>query len=213
MNVVPLRFEIAEGGRALSCDLDDRQLDALTGFLLLLQRWNRVYNLTAVRNPADMVARHVLDCLAVVPYLRPPRIVDVGSGAGLPGIPLAIACPNLEVVLLDCNAKRTRFLNQAKADLALGNVSVARSRVESYGSDEGFSTVISRAFASAGTFAGLAGHLLAPGGCLLAMQGRRGREHSDALPAGYRVETTYRISVPGLTAQRHLLQLSQNERH
>jgi 16S rRNA (guanine527-N7)-methyltransferase len=210
---ISVRERIVAGSRLLSCPLGPHQLDALTAFLLLLRRWNRVYNLTAVRDPAEMVPRHILDSLAVAPYLRPPRIIDVGSGAGLPGIPLAIACPDLAVVLLDSNAKRTRFLNQAKAELALDNVVVARARVQSYRCEQGYATVISRAFASPGRFAALAGHLLAPEGRLLAMQGQWKPEQGEPLPAGYRVEEVHQIPVPGLRAQRHLLQIAQDQQH
>lgn len=204
--MVAIRDRISAGAQQLSCPLNERQLDTLTAFLSLLQRWNRVYNLTAVRDLVDMVPRHVLDCLAVACYLRPHRVLDVGSGAGLPGVPLAVACPSLAIVLLDSNAKRTRFLNQVKAELALDNVEVVRARAERYDGGVKFDTVISRAFATPKEFVELAGHLTAADGILLAMQGRDDGRMDITLPAGYRLDQTFRISVPGLTARRHLLQ-------
>jgi len=177
----------------------------LLAYLALIGRWNRVYNLTAIRDPAAMLTRHLLDSLAVLPWLQGPRLLDVGSGAGLPGIPLALARPDLDVVLLDSSAKRTRFLRQAKAELGLANVTVVTARVESYQSPEKFATLVSRAFTSLAGFVGSSSHLLAPGGLILAMKGNWPGGESGELPAGFRIEEVIRLQIPGLNEERHLV--------
>jgi 16S rRNA (guanine527-N7)-methyltransferase len=209
--VTVIRDRISGGAKQLSCSLNNHQLDTLTTFLSLLQRWNRVYNLTAVRDLVDMVPRHVLDSMAVARHLRPHRVLDVGSGAGLPGVPLAVVCPDLEFILLDSNAKRTRFLTQVKAELALDNVEVVSARVERYNRGVKYDTVISRAFAAPAAFVQLAGHLTATDGILLSMQGREDGLTDKTLPAGYRLDQMFRIAVPGSTAQRHLLQIVRDQ--
>lgn len=159
-------------GVALLPDVPDAAIPGLIDYLALLHRWNRAYNLSAVRDPAEMVTRHLLDSLAILPWLRGPRLLDVGSGAGLPGIPLALARPDLRVVLLDANGKKTRFLQQAVAELRLANVQVIRQRIEDMADADGFSCIVSRAFARVDVFVAGAARLLAPGGCLLAMKAR-----------------------------------------
>ena len=151
---------------ALSADVQAR----LLAYLALLDKWNRTYNLTAVRDPAAMVSRHVLDSLAVSPWLQGPRIIDVGTGAGLPGIPLALAHPHWQFVLLDSRRKRTRFVTQAVSELGLSNVHVVAGRVEDYAPDAPFQTVISRAFSQLADFVSAVGRLVAAEGRLLAMK-------------------------------------------
>nr|WP_242472504.1 16S rRNA (guanine(527)-N(7))-methyltransferase RsmG [Ectothiorhodospira mobilis] len=192
--------------------LDALGLDAalappLMAYLGLLLRWNRAYNLTAVRDPVDMVTLHLLDSLAVLPHVQGPRLLDVGSGAGLPGIPLAIARPELRITLLDAVAKKVRFLRQAALELGLGHLEPVHARVETYPGQQGFDTVISRAFAATGTFVRLAGPLCAPGGRLLAMKGRDADDDAAALPAGWGVAATHPLRVPGLPAARHLVEI------
>ena len=153
-----------------------------------------------------MVTRHILDSLAVLPFVTGPRVLDVGTGPGLPGIPLAVALPDLDFVLLDSNAKKTRFVTQAVTELGLGNVTVVRGRLEDYRPEAPFDTVIARAFASLADFAAAAGPLSAPSGRLLAMKGRRPGEEMAELPAGYVAEAVEALAVPSLEdAERHLV--------
>ena len=199
----------------------------LSAYLALLDKWNRVYNLTAVRETQRMVSHHLLDSLAIVPYLeatgnrplpnpppggeganaglRPPTAIDVGSGGGLPGIPLAIARPELQVTLIDSVAKKTAFLLQAKAELGLENVSVVTGRVETHQDAKGFNTITSRAFSDLKEFVTLTRHLLAPGGRWLAMKGLYPHEEIAALPDWVKVSANPVLSIPHLDATRHLI--------
>lgn len=175
-------------------------------YLALLVKWNRVYNLTAVRSPQQMVTHHLLDSLALLPHLGSPgKLADVGSGAGLPGIPLAIARPEMAVTLIESNRKKAAFLQQARIELKLENVSVHCGRVEEYRPDALFDAVISRAFSDLAVFVRVAGHLLAAGAPLLAMKGVEPRDEIADLPAGWRVGRSLPLAVPGLAAQRHLI--------
>lgn len=196
---------LAEGIETLGIGLSSAQAARLEAYLDLLGKWNRVYNLTAIRDRAQMVTHHLLDSLAVVPHLLGPRVLDVGSGAGLPGIPVAIARPDLDVTLLDANHKKAAFLNQAAAELRLANVHVAAARVESWDTAQRFETIVSRAFADLGEFATVAGRLLAEGGCLAAMKGVHPFEEIERLPGAYAVREVIRLQVPGLDAERHLV--------
>ncbi len=184
----------------------------LTAYLALLVRWNAKWNLTAVRDPRDMVVRHLFDSLAVDPWVRGPRIVDVGTGAGLPGIPLALLRPTHRFTLLDSAGKRTRFLQHVVARLGLENVEVVQARVEDYDATAGFDTVVSRAFTSVDRFAATAGHLCGPGGRLLAMAGQFPADDLAALPDGWRLTAAGRLVVPGLEAARHAVLLTGPER-
>jgi len=197
--------ELKSAAAALGVALADAQVATLERYLDLLEKWNRVYNLTAIRERSRMVTHHLLDSLAVLPHVRGPRVLDVGSGAGLPGIPIAIAGPALQVTLLDSNHKKSAFLTQAVAELPLANVQVVTERVESWQPEARFDTIVSRAFAELGEFVALAGRLLAPQGVLAAMKGVHPFEEIGRLPQGYRVERVVRLSVPGLDAERHLV--------
>ncbi|WP_018233149.1 16S rRNA (guanine(527)-N(7))-methyltransferase RsmG [Thioalkalivibrio thiocyanodenitrificans] len=179
----------------------------LSAYLLLLSRWSRAYNLTALTDPQQMVTRHLLDSLAVRPWIHGSRIADIGSGAGLPGIPLAIADPDLTVVLVETSGKKVRFQKQAILELGLDRVTAVHTRVENYRPEKPFDTVISRAFAATRDFVALAGHLAGPDGRLLAMKGRDPKAELADLPAPWTVEAVRAISVPGLSAARHLVQL------
>ncbi|NNF52634.1 MAG: 16S rRNA (guanine(527)-N(7))-methyltransferase RsmG [Gammaproteobacteria bacterium] len=194
---------LSELGSALPAGVTESLLD----FLRLLEKWNKTWNLTAVRDPIDMVPRHVLDSLSIRPWLAGTRIADVGSGAGLPGIPLAIAEPGRRFVLIDSAAKRTRFMTQAAATLGLSNVEVVHSRAEDYRPDSGFDTVISRAFASLADFTAAAGHLAKPDGRLLAMKGRYPGDEIAQLPATWQPAKVESLTVPGLAAERHVVVL------
>jgi 16S rRNA (guanine527-N7)-methyltransferase len=198
---------LAEGCAALGLDLSPVQQARLLQYLALLQKWNRVYNLTAIRDESKLVSHHLLDSLAVVPHLRGRRVLDVGTGAGLPGIAIAVARPDLEVVMLDSNHKKLAFVTQAIGELGLANATVERTRVEQWHPAAGFDTVISRAFAELPDFARLAGHLLAPGGRLLAMKGLHPHEEIAALSEGFTCEQVLTLDVPGVEA-RHLVVLA-----
>jgi 16S rRNA (guanine527-N7)-methyltransferase len=178
----------------------------LLAYLALLAKWNRVYNLTAVRDERQMVTHHLLDSLAVLPHLSGfSSLADVGSGGGLPGIPLALARPDLSVVLIESNHKKASFLQQAKIELGLSKLSVYCGRVEDYRPTTPFDGVISRAFAEMALFVRVAGHLAAFDAPLLAMKGVDPHEEIALLPAGWRVTQTLPLLIPGLDAQRHLI--------
>ncbi|TAK88155.1 MAG: 16S rRNA (guanine(527)-N(7))-methyltransferase RsmG [Betaproteobacteria bacterium] len=184
-----LALELPGGGR-----------DKLLQYVALLEKWNRTFNLTAIREPREMVSHHLLDSLAVAPHLRLPagaRLADVGSGAGLPGIPLAIANPDWAVTLNDSNTKKTAFLRQAAIELRLGNVSVHEGRVQDWHPAERFAAVISRAFAELSEFIDACRHLIAPDGVLAAMKGRAPTAQANA--------QIIRLRVPLLEAERHLV--------
>lgn len=183
----------------------DFAVNALVGYLALLYRWNRAYNLSAVRDPEAMVEVHLLDSLSLLPYLESPTVLDVGSGAGLPGIPLALSRPDLQVTLLDSNSKKTRFLNQARLELKIDNVDVVQARVQDYRPEQGFSSVVSRAYARLDTFVGQVTSLLAPGGVILAMKARFDESsETTGLAEGYSYEILP-LTVPGLDARRTLV--------
>lgn len=178
----------------------------LLEYLSLLDRWGRAMNLTAVRDPVEMVRLHLLDSLAVLPWVRGP-VADVGSGAGLPGIPLAIALPGVRFTLIEAIGKKAAFQRQSVAELGLGNVEVVQARAENYRPQSGFATVTSRAFAALPDFVRVAGHLCAPEGRLLAMKGRRPDEEIAALPPGWTAVTMHETHVPGLEAERTLVEI------
>ena len=200
---------LAEGLDAMQCALDTDQQSALLSYISLLKKWNKVYNLTAVRDPAEMVHQHLLDALSVRPYLSGQRILDVGTGAGLPGIPLAIAEPEKTFVLLDSALKRTRFVVQAVAELGLKNVEVVQTRIEDYQSDELFDTIISRAFTATEDFVAATGHLLKDQALLLAMKGKLPQQEINSLPSQWRCEA-HKLDVPGVIGERHALLIKHN---
>jgi 16S rRNA (guanine527-N7)-methyltransferase len=178
-------------------------LETLLDYLDLLVRWNATYNLTAVRDPRQMVTQHLLDSLAVMPLVRGARVADIGSGAGLPGIPLAILAPHWQVTLIDANGKKTRFLREAARVLKLGNVRIETGRVESLRGE--FDTVTARAFGALADIVRLAGHLLAADGELLALKGQLHAEELTGLADGFVVAETRALHVPGLAAARHVV--------
>lgn len=182
----------------------------LLAFLALLAKWNRVFNLTAVRDPRSMLSRHLLDSLAVLPYLVLPRVLDVGTGAGLPGIPLALLCPEGDFTLLDSNRKKTRFVTQAVAELGLENVNVVHCRVEEYQPGTVFDTVIARAYSSIEALVTQTHSLCAPKGRILAMKGLYPTSELDSLPAGWMLEAVHRLEIPGDSGQRHLVVIQRD---
>lgn len=181
--------------------LTKRQCESLLDYLALVVKWNRVYNLTAIRDPAQMVSRQLLDSLSVLPYLKGPRVLDVGTGAGLPGVPLAVARPNWRFTLLDSNGKKVRFVNQVRADLSLKNLVVAQQRVERFRDPDGFDTVTSRAFAKLPDMLACTQHLLAPDGRWVAMKGPGEEAERKDLPADISIEVIP-LHVPDLAGER-----------
>jgi len=201
--------QLAAGVAALGLALPHGGEAKLLAYLALLDKWNRVYNLTAVRDTGRMVSHHLLDSLAAVPYFEGDTVLDVGSGGGLPGIPLAIARPELQVTLIDSIAKKTAFLLQAKTELGLDNLTVVTGRVEDYRPQTGFDIITSRAFSDLREFATLTRHLLNPGGRWLAMKGLMPHEEIVMLPDWARVSANIALAVPGLEASRHLIVLER----
>lgn len=199
----PLRQRLRSGLTVLKLELDDSIIERLLDYVDLLLRWNAAYNLTAVRDPGEMITRHLLDSLVVLPFVSGNSLADLGTGAGLPGIPLALALPGLEVHLVDSNGKKARFLREAVRHLRLERVRVAESRVELVEGE--FDSITARAFATLADMLGWAGHLLKPGGRWLALKGRFPQDELDVLPSGFVVEAVHRLLVPGLDAERHLV--------
>ena len=205
MNAAPdaLRQELDAGLAALA--LDPALAPLLLAYVALLDRWNRTYNLTAIRDPREMVGKHLLDSLAMLPFIADGTLADLGAGAGLPGIPLAIARPGLQVTLVESNGKKARFLREAVRTLQLGNVRVAEARIEALDEPAAFDAITARALAGLPLIVELGGHLLKPNGRLLAMKGAVPDDEIAALPTGWRVEAVHPLAVPGLVAQRHLV--------
>ena len=199
--------ELACGARELGVELSGRQQEQLLAYLALLIKWNKAYNLTAVRDPDEMVSRHLLDSLSVVPQVAEAgdNWLDVGSGGGMPGVPLAILFPGRRFTLLDSNGKKTRFLTQVKLELQLQNLEVVHSRVEAFTPAQPFSGICSRAFSSLADFANWTRHLGDGETRWLAMKGVQPDEELQALPDDFRLERTYELKVPGCQGQRHLL--------
>ena len=203
-----LKHQIAQGAAQLAIALTEDQLQSLTQYLQLLHKWNGAYNLTAIREPERMVPLHLLDSLAVHPYVQEAQnIIDVGTGPGLPGMVLAIMNPHKTFTLLDSNGKKTRFLFQARTALGLDNVTIVNDRVEAYHPANPFDMIVSRAFASLADMTHWCQHLRAPQGCFLAMKGQYPADEIAAIEQHFRVAASWPLQVPGVDAERHLLQL------
>jgi len=202
-----LQEQLTAGVAALGLALPEGAEAKLLAYLALLDKWNRVYNLTAVRDAERMVSHHLLDSLAAAPFFDGETVLDVGSGGGLPGIPLAIARPELQVTLIDSIAKKTAFLLQAKAELGLANLNVITGRVEDYRPEAQFDVITSRAFSDLKEFVTLTRHLLKPAGRWLAMKGLMPHEEIATLPGWVKVGANHALAVPGLEASRHLIVL------
>jgi 16S rRNA (guanine527-N7)-methyltransferase len=196
---------LRQGVAGMGLTLPIAAMDQLTRYLDLLVKWNRVYNLTAIRDEAKLVSHHLLDSLAVVSHLPDGNMVDVGSGAGLPGIPIAISCPGRAVTLLDSSHKKSAFLKQVIAELGLATTQVVTERAEAYRPSELFKTVVSRAFSDLADFVKLAGHLCASDGVLIAMKGLHPDEEMACVPSSWKVIKTVRLEIPQLEASRHLV--------
>ncbi|OHX12534.1 16S rRNA (guanine(527)-N(7))-methyltransferase RsmG [Chromobacterium sphagni] len=200
--------ELHQGLAKLALDFTERQQELLQRYLALLVKWNQTYNLTAIRQEERMVSYHLLDSLSLVPHLAGgARMLDVGSGGGMPGIPTAIARPDLQVVLLDSNHKKTTFLRQVVVELGLPNVQVVTDRVEAYQPEAKFDRITSRAFSELSEFVKLTRHLLAEDGQYVAMKGVYPYEEIALLPQGVAVSEVLPVTVPGLDAERHLVRM------
>ncbi len=202
-----LEKRLQQGLHDMSLDLAVPAREKLLIFLELLEKWNRSYNLTAIRDPEQMIPRHLLDSLSVLPHLNGARVLDIGTGAGLPGIPLALARPDLGFTLLDSNAKKTRFATQAMHELGLKNITIVQERVEKFHPATKFDTLIARAFASIPDMLAASRHLCASHGQFLVMKGVFPQEELAAVTDGYQAEVKA-LHIPGLDAARHLVILT-----
>jgi 16S rRNA (guanine527-N7)-methyltransferase len=197
---------LVEGTNELKLGLSDTQIDKLMDYLALMAKWNKVYNLTSLRDPGQMVTHHLLDSLAAVPaFAGASNVLDVGAGGGLPGIVLAIARPDMKVSLVDTVHKKTAFLTQVKAELGLSNVTVYTARVEQLEVPEKFDVITSRAFADLSDFVNWSGHLLAPGGRFIALKGVAPPDEQERIPGDWKVSEVRALQVPRLGAERHLV--------
>lgn len=208
MHPSALQTRLADGLAGMHLDLAADTQAHLLAYLELLAKWNRAYNLTAVRDPDAMVARHLLDALAVLPFVQGTTLADLGSGAGLPGIPLAIARRDLAVTLIESNGKKARFLREVVRSLPLPNVTVRETRVQDAAGP--FDVVAARAFASLADMLSWGGHLLASDGRWLAMKGRIDPHEIGAIPEGFRVIAVHRLEVPGIDGDRNLVALARS---
>jgi len=202
---VALQARLEQGIAALGLHVSAEAVSRLLDYQALLERWNAAYNLTAVRDPAEMITRHLLDSLAILPYVQGDTLADLGTGPGLPGIPLAIVAPGRDILLVDSNGKKVRFLREAIRALKLEGVRAVQSRVVDVQGQ--FDCITARAFASLADMLGWGGHLLAPGGIWLAMKGKRPDDELPGVPAGFEVRAFHELAVPGLQAERSLLVL------
>jgi 16S rRNA (guanine527-N7)-methyltransferase len=199
---------LTDGLGRLGLEFAGRQIELLIRYLELIVKWNRVHNLTAIREPMKMVSLHLLDSLAIVPLVRAKKILDVGTGAGLPGIPLAIALPESQITLIDTNSKKSAFLTQSVNELQLDNVSVVNARVEQWQGGS-FDVIVSRAFSELRDFVEVSRHLLAPDGVFAAMKGAKPTSEIAALPASFAVREIEELRVPGVDAERHLVMIGK----
>jgi 16S rRNA (guanine527-N7)-methyltransferase len=204
MNITP-EMQLQQGLNSINLSLSEAQRSKLLDYIELMRKWNQSFNLTAITNPASMISHHLLDSLIIAPYLKGQQHIDVGSGAGLPGIPLAIALPEQQFTLLDSNGKKTRFLLQAKLHLQLNNIQVVQKRVEDYQPNILFDNVLSRAFASISDMLNWSEHLCKPNGHFLALKGQFPDKELASLPTGFKVDSAHSLLVPGIEGQRHLL--------
>jgi 16S rRNA (guanine527-N7)-methyltransferase len=200
---------LAAGASALGVPLTQEQRSRLLRLVAELMEWNGRFNLTAIREPAEMVRKHLLDSLAIQPFLAGERIADVGTGPGFPGLPLALVNPARRFTLVEATAKKARFVEHAATALGLDNVEVVNSRAEAWKPPRPFDTVVCRALGKLHEFVRFAGHLCARDGRMLAMKGQYPEAELEAVPRGWRVVAVHRLEVPGLEAERHLVELAR----
>ena len=210
MSLSPNHQELELGIKTLGLNCSTHQVKQLLAYLEMLQRWNKAYNLTAIREPIQMVRLHLLDSLAVHPFIKGVKdIIDVGTGPGLPGIPLAILNPDINFTLLDSNGKKTRFLFQAINDLSLANAREINQRVEKYQPEQLFDIVLSRAFSSISDMLTQCNHLVSDSGCFLAMKGKKTDSELSQIPKDYKVVDLSQINVPQVDSERHLIKITK----
>ena len=209
---IQLMRTVTDGATALKLDCNESKIGLLIDYLALLSKWNAVYNLTAVRDPAQMVTQHLLDCMSAVPaFAAAKNVLDVGAGGGLPGLVLAILRPDMQVSLIDTVHKKTAFLTQVKAELGLSNVTVHTARVEQLQLEKKFDVITSRAFAELADFVNWSGHLLEQGGRFIAMKGVNPEQELARLPEGWVIKEVRPLLVPGMQAERHLIFIERSE--
>lgn len=201
--------DLASGISFLNLAIESDKQQSMLDFLGLLVKWNQAYNLSGIKDPKKMLSLHLLDSLSILPFIKGNRILDVGTGAGLPGIPLAICLPESHFTLLDSNGKKMRFVFQSSSALKLQNIAIIQQRVESYQSTEAFDIVLSRAFSTLKQMIDLTAHLLAPQGRILAMKGQFPQQEIAEIPEAFRVLEVHELKLPGETATRHLLELGR----
>ena len=207
------RQRLQAGIDDLGIESSPQQVDSLLLHLEMLERWNKAYNLTAIRDPLQMIDLHLLDSLAVLPFIdKSINIIDVGTGPGLPGIPLAIMCPDKTFTLLDSNGKKTRFLFQAISELKLANVVEVNARVEEFQPQKLFDTVLSRAFSSIPDMLANCSHLISELGDFMAMKGKIPESELSQLDKNYKVSDLCRLVVPGVEGERHLIKINKTNR-
>lgn len=203
---IKLMRTVTDGATALGLKCSESQIVSLIDYLALLSKWNAVYNLTAVRDPEQMVTQHLLDSMSAVPaFAAAKNVLDVGAGGGLPGLVLAILRPDMQVSLIDTVHKKTAFLTQVKAELGLANVTVHTARVEQLQLEKKFDVITSRAFAELADFVNWSAHLLEQGGQYIAMKGVNPQQEMACLPTGWTVKEVRALHVPGMQAERHLI--------
>lgn len=212
---VSIKSHISEGLQQLAIKHEAAAVELLDAYLALLYKWNKSYNLTAIKTPEEAITQHILDSASIAPYLGhaaeagPSRLLDVGAGAGLPGLILAILCPDNDYLLLDSNGKKIRFVRQAIIELGLTQVRALQQRVEDVKSEDLFDTITARAFSRLAELVKLCGPLLAPNGRILAMKGAVSDAELKELPVGFEVVSVDALEIPGLNAQRHLVQVAR----
>jgi len=203
-----LELALREGLQQLPLTISDQQISQLLDYMSLLEKWNSAYNLTSIREPEKMLRLHLLDSLSIAPFVKGERIIDLGTGPGLPGIPLSIVYPERQFTLMDSNGKKTRFLFQVRNVLGLKNVTEIQSRVENYQPETPFDGVTSRAFTSLQQMVEKCAHLVGGGGRFYAMKGQYPTEELSALSKHYNVVASHQLQVPGVDGERHLIEIT-----
>jgi 16S rRNA (guanine527-N7)-methyltransferase len=201
------RAQLERGLAELNLALSGVQIDRLLAYHQMLVKWNKAYNLTSVRDPEQMIARHLLDSLSIVPFIGSTHLLDVGTGPGLPGMIIALLYPELPVSMLDSNGKKTRFLSQVKMELGVSNANVVHHRLESWAPEQVFDQITSRAFATLSDMVGFSRHLLAKDGRFIAMKGQYPTKELEQLPGDVKTIAVTPLKVPGNDGERHMVEL------
>lgn len=208
---IELRARLDAGAEQLGLSLSEEQATKLVRYVELMNKWNKAYNLTSVRSPEQMMTRHIVDSLAILPFISGKRIIDVGTGPGLPGMPLAIMMPQSEFTLLDSLGKRVRFMKQCVHELNLSNVTPVQSRVEAFDPGPGFDIVLSRAFASLKDMLHWCAHLVDSSGTFMALKGQYPHDEIAQVSSHFHIEEVHSLAVPGLDEERHLIAVKKSK--